>query len=140
VISTVKPELHSIADNVINCGNTRAVTPLPDEELTSLHFVVTKKIHDRKILTDTLKINIYQYVKSLTRYHRGLFWRIFNYFCKNMSELWYLCHRRHLKIILHSLWCDAPKVSLEYWSQVQSLDSVMDHPIPHNTLGMIYDH
>ena len=136
----IKSELYNIAQHVIDCGDTSAVTPLPDEDLTALHYVVTKRINDRKRLTDTLKRHIYQYVKSLTRYHRGLFWKIFNYFCKGTSEAWYLCHRRHLKIIFHALLCGAPKMSLEYWSQVQNLDSVFDYTIPNNFLGMSYSH
>ena len=125
----IKPELYDIAGQVIFSGDTTAVTPLPDDDITTLHYAVTQFIKDKGEMTERLKQHIYKYVSVLTRYHRGLFWVIFNRLCKSLSETWYLCCRKHINIILYSLACTAPKVSLEYWAQVQCLDSVVDYHV-----------
>jgi len=122
-----------IADRVIHQGETTAVTALPSNDLEALHYIVTDRINAYKRLSSKVMGHIYQYVESLNRYHRGLFWKIFNKFSKAFSERWYLGSRKHTMIVLKSFVCFA-KEPVEHWAEIRNLEAVYACPCDSNIL------
>lgn len=112
-----------IAARVLESGDTTAVKALPPTDLEKLHYIITDSINAYKHLTDRIMAHIYRYVEALNRYHRGLFWKIFNKFSKALSEVWYRASRLYTTIVLHALAC-FDKESVNHWAEVQNLEAV----------------
>lgn len=115
-----------IADRVLNNGDTTAVKALPPNDLEKLHYIMTDMISAYTSLSDRIMQHICQYIEALNRYHRGLFWKIFNKFARGLSEIWYKASRLHMDIVFHALVCFS-KESVNHWAEVRNLEAVFSY-------------
>ena len=76
---------------------------VPEEALLDIHMIFVQHIKGRGHMTPLLSKRIRSYMKALTRRHIGLFWKIFNKYCKKLSEVWYRGSRDNLELVLYSL-------------------------------------
>jgi hypothetical protein len=117
-----------LSDQILNGWDeslSHCLGNLDDRALIALHHGVAKSINGP--LTRKQSANLYEYAKTLTRMHCGLFWKVFNFFHRELSEVWYLGSKKHKWLVFESLACTADKKSTEYLTQVLSLNTVFDY-------------
>jgi hypothetical protein len=132
-------KLFEIAEKILNSlDNFFEVEALPPDHMEAMHYILTKAIIDHPSFERQQWDRVHDYVSLLPRYHRALFWKIFNFFSAKRSETWYLDLGRYRKKILDALMCCGDE--LEHWAKCQSLEQVLTvYRVVNGTLGMQYD-
>jgi hypothetical protein len=126
-----------IAERVLNGWDeslSLCIDNLDEESLIRLHYMIVQGINEMyqpdlfgNILTSSQSEDLYQYTKALPRTHCGLFWKILNYYHRQLSEIWYLGNELVCNLILNSLLCFANSGTMAHKAQSFNLDIVMGY-------------
>lgn len=140
MIDVTTKELHTIADKVLSEHYVEPVSDLPPDDIEALCYILTKKIKDLPEFKMEHWDELSSFLFRLNRYQIGMFWKIFNFFCRDRSTIWYKRNRTVFKKILESLICKN-KSPLKYWAEVRNLEAVLiEYRVQDGILGMHYDH
>ena len=129
--------LRRISQQILDGKQTMDELGCMTEQLqVSLHYMVVRRVSQLRQVTRQTADAIYRYVEMLNRFHRGLFWKVFNYFNAYLSNAWYMLDKKHTNAVLYALLCDAPKSTGHYKMQAYNLDNVWHYPVNGRVLGM----
>lgn len=126
---------------------------LPEIGLLALHYIICKHIQvltKKQMLTKETANNLGKYVEGLSRLHKGLFWRIFNWSNADISAMWYSWKKKHMDLILEALVCIPKAVRGEwkdnqqwirdhketYMARIYNLDTVCDYKVKIGCFGL----
>jgi len=97
---------------------------LSRDDLMDIHEALVSHLVLRKNMTTKFAGLIMDYMKALTRDQVGVFWKLLNKHCKELSEKWYKNYDlKNQKLVFNSLMCAPGTYSHE--AKVRSLDYVM---------------
>lgn len=133
-------ELDTIADKILLDEYVDPVSALPPDDIEALCYILTKKIKDLLVFDMGHHDALFSFLCRLNRHQVGLFWKVFNFFCKDRSELWYLKNKAVSKKIIDSFVC-RDENPMAYWAKVRNLEAVLvQYRVQCPALGMQYDH